>query len=171
MPVTANGTCSRWANVTSSVSQGSVLGPLLFLLFVNEIPEEVKSDIKMFADDTKIWRVLRQDADTQGLQEDLDTLTDWSEKWLLIFNAAKCKIMHIGKHNLKAYSMKSGNGRIELETVTREKGLGVLVSDDLKPSSQCKAAAAKAMNALRNIKQSFRYITQWKASTSYTTPT
>ena len=66
--------------------------------------------------------------------------------------------MHIGKHNPKAYSMKSGNGRIELERVTREKDLGVLVSDDLKPSSQCKAAA-KAINALRNIKQSFRYIT------------
>ncbi len=140
--------------------QGSVLGPLLFLLFVNEIPEEVQSDIKMFADDTKIWRVLRQDADTQRLQEDLDRLTDWPKNWLLTFNAAKCKTMHIGKHNPKAYSMKSGNGIIELERVTRKKDLGVLVSDDLKPSSQCKAAAAaKAMNALRNIKQSFRYIT------------
>ena len=148
MRVTVNGTCSRWTDVTSSVRQGSVLGPLLFLLFVNEIPEVVPSDIKMFADDTRIWRVLRQDADTQRLQDDLDRLTDWSTDWLLTINAAKCKTMHIGKHYPRVYSMKSGNGRIELERVTREKDLGVLVSDDLKLSSQC---AAKAMNVRRNI--------------------
>ncbi len=76
--VTVNGTCSRWAEVTSSVPQGSVLAPLLFLLFDNEIPEVVQSHIKIFADNTKIWRVLRQDTDTQGqgVQENLERLTD-----------------------------------------------------------------------------------------------
>jgi hypothetical protein len=69
---------------------GSVLGPVLFLLFVNDMPDNVDSDLYMFADDTKVSRTIRDAADVDKLQNDIDELYRWSEKWLLQFNASKC---------------------------------------------------------------------------------
>jgi len=66
-------------------------GPLLFLLFVNELPSWIVNDIKMFADDTKMWRKIQTQSDSQTLQADLDSLMNWSQKWLLKFNPVKCK--------------------------------------------------------------------------------
>ena len=80
----------------SGVPQGSVLGPLLFILYVNEIPEVIQGTAKLFADDTKIFnKTCRRDS----LQKDLDTLYLWSSKWLLKFNEKKCKVMYIGRNN------------------------------------------------------------------------
>ena len=77
----------------SGVPQGSVLGPLLFLLYVNELPKIVNSSIKMFADDTKIWKKIQNNQeDIEALQRDLLTLESWSEQWLLRFNTEKCKL-------------------------------------------------------------------------------
>ncbi len=98
MRVMLNGKSTDWIKVTSGVPQGSVIGPLLFLLYVNDIPNEVDSPIKLFADDTKIWRVIRSVDDTYKLQEDLEALERWSEKWLLKFNAGKCKVMRMGSN-------------------------------------------------------------------------
>ena len=77
----------------SGVPQGSVLGLLLFLIFVHDLPEWVKNSMMMFADDTKI------SARIQKLQYDLDKLVEWSKQWLFAFNPEKCKVMHIG-HDL-----------------------------------------------------------------------
>ena len=73
-----------------------MLGPLLFLIFVNDLPEWIKSSLKMFADDTKIWARIRVEKDGECLQRDLDSLGRWSDEWLLRFNCEKCKVMHIG---------------------------------------------------------------------------
>ena len=78
-------------------SIGSVLGPILFLLYVNDLPGMVESSVKMFADDTKLWRPIATNDDKSKLQLDLSNLDNWSEKWLLKFNAAKCHVMNIGK--------------------------------------------------------------------------
>ena len=137
-----------------------MLGPLLFLLFVNEIPEIVQSDVKMFADDTKVWKVLKEPKDSQTLQDDINLLKEWSQTWLLKFNASKCKTMHIGRGEPNQYFMDSDENGIPLERITKEKDLGVWLSDDLKPANQCKAAAGKATGALRQIKNSFMYITK-----------
>ena len=83
---------SSWAQVTSGVPQGSVLGPVLFLLFV--IPGLIKSRVKMFADDMKMYRDISDNNDSQLLQEDVNTLSQWSEKWLLKFSISKCKVMY-----------------------------------------------------------------------------
>ena len=91
---------SEWSAVTSGVPQGSVLGPLLFLLYVNDIPGGVKCKIKMFADDTKIWKRVRIDNDGLELQRDIDILDAWSGSWLLSFNRKKCKVMSMG-HSLE----------------------------------------------------------------------
>ena len=78
-----------WMRVLSGVPQGSVLGPLLFLLFINDLPDWIKSNIRMFADDTKIWTRVTAATDMQILQKDLDSLSLWSKEWLLRFNPEK----------------------------------------------------------------------------------
>ena len=98
MRVSVKGSLSSWLAVLSGVPQGSVLGPLLFLIFINDIPEWVQNSIKMFAD-TKIWAKIQKMEDKEALQSDLDNLVEWSQKWLLAFNIEKCKVMHIG-HDL-----------------------------------------------------------------------
>lgn len=156
MRVGVHGEYSDWCKVDSGVPQGSVLGPTLFLIFVNDIPSEVKCQVKMFADDTKVWNVLRTDQDVKDLQTDIDTLQDWSSKWLLDFNIEKCKTLHMGSNNVQHdYFMSVGGARHGLEKVEVEKDLGVQISRDLKPSKQCLEAAKRANNVLRSLKRSF----------------
>ena len=81
--VVLNGLASRTYTVSSGVPQGSVLAPLLFLLYVNDIPEHIECNISMFADDTKIYTAVKDIADSQRLQADLDSLAQWAKDWLL----------------------------------------------------------------------------------------
>jgi len=103
MRVMVNSSSSSWVKVSSGVPQGSVLGPLLFLIFVNDLPDLVKSSIKMFADDTKLWATISNTTDSKMLQEDLNCLKCWSNKWLLRFNPEKCKVMHV-RHSVRIYT-------------------------------------------------------------------
>ncbi len=89
----------------SGIPQGSVLGPSLFLVFINDLPDIVKNLMKIFADDTKIYSTVRRDEDCIKLQEDLNNLFDWSNTWNLKFNSSKCKSMHIGKKQMKIISI------------------------------------------------------------------
>jgi len=98
-------TFSKWITVLSGIPQGSVLGPLLFLTFVNELPEWITSSMLMFADDTKIWTKIDKVDDNYTLQADLDKLVRWSEIWLLKYNVEKCKVMHIGHIRPTKYFM------------------------------------------------------------------
>ena len=161
---------SSWGKVTSGVPQGSVLGPILFLLYVNELPSIVNCDITMFADDTKIYRTLRSSSDVQVLQKDLDALDKWSECWLLKFNTSKCKVMHLGPSNPKLdYTMQDGTGPQVLGETTIEKDLGVHIVNNLKPTYHCKKAANKAMTALKLVKIAFDRLTKTNFKLLYTT--
>ena len=94
--VIVRGTCSDWSNVTSGTPQGTIVGPLLFLLYINDITESVLSTIKLYADETKIYReIIDPIRDPQLLQADLTSLTEWARKWQLRFNADKCESMRI----------------------------------------------------------------------------
>ena len=95
--VMVNGENSSWKDVTSGIPQGSVLGPLLFVLFINDLPDIVDSDAYLFADDTKIFKIITQLSDSEVLQGDLDKLNSWSDNWLLRFHPDKCKVMYIGR--------------------------------------------------------------------------
>ena len=94
--VAVNGNESNWYNVTSGIPQGLVLGPLLFVLYINDLSELTKSDTFLFGDGIKIFTIT--DKNDQGiLQHDLNTLEQWSNKWLLKFHPNKCKHLTIGK--------------------------------------------------------------------------
>ena len=91
-----NGTRSEWTDVTSGVPQGSVLGPVLFLVYINDLPSKVTNSIKLFADDTKLYRAVKSDEDRQSLQQDIDNMDGWAREWQMQFHPHKCKTMRIG---------------------------------------------------------------------------
>ena len=93
--VSVNGTHSSWGNVSSGVPQGSVLGPALFLLFINDIQDQIQSDMRLFADDTILYREIKDNSDHLILQRDLEVLSNWSSTWLMHFNIGQCSILSI----------------------------------------------------------------------------
>ena len=114
--VNVNGTNSEWANITSGIPQGSVLGPILFVLYINDLPENIVSNVYMFADDTKVFKTITSPNAQHTLQNDLDYLTSWSSKWLLRFHPDKCNLMHVGKtiQQEYAYNLNIDNTAHEL---------------------------------------------------------
>jgi hypothetical protein len=131
--VSVDGVHSKKAQVTSGVPQGSVLGPVLFIYYINDMPDVVDCNIKIFADDTKLYKHITNLSDSDDLQKNIYNLNTWSEDWLLQFNSQKCKIMHIGKDNpTYKYSIKDGTKLCALSSTTCEKDLGVHIDPELK---------------------------------------
>ena len=95
--VKVNGEESFPALVLSGIPQGSVLGPLLFVLYINDLPDSVKSQIFLFADDIKVFRPILSEKDSLELQNDINSLDEWTNKWLLKFNPDKCHVLRMGK--------------------------------------------------------------------------
>lgn len=160
MRVNVKGSFSQWGEVCSGVPQGSVLGPILFLLYVNDIPQWMANSIRLFADDTKVWKKIREPGDASGLQDDLDQLQKWSDEWLLKFNTGKCKVMHVGHKNPTKYYLYENGIPVELQETKEEKDLGIIVTHDLKPSKQCIAAAAKGRSVLGMINRHFKRLSR-----------
>ena len=145
---------STWKRVKSGIPQGSVLGPILFVIFINDMPDVVESICQLFADDAKIFDTvnLRNPNSGDRLQRDIDSVSKWSDKWQLPFNVTKCKVLHIGNTNpCRRYKM---NGQY-LEDVEEEKDLGVLVDNELKFHKQVAAVVKNANSKLGLIKKSF----------------
>ena len=126
--VCVKGVKSAWEEVWSGVPQGSVLGPLLFLIYINDLEEEVVSKVFKFADDTKLFRQGRDTVDALGMQKDLDRLVEWADKWQMQFNVSKCKVMHVWKKNPRHPYYMSSNW---LKSVKVEKVLGIMITSDL----------------------------------------
>ena len=160
--VVLNGIASEWLPVSSGVPQGSVLGPVCFIVFINDLDDVldlVDGFVSKFADDTKYGRVIRNETDREKMQRDINKLLEWADTWQMQFNAKKCKIMHFGSKNPQ-YTYCMGGfapaGTI-LEEVCEEKDIGVIVSNSLKPSLQCAKAAKKANSILGQMSRSFHY--------------
>ena len=130
--------------VLSGVPQGSVLGPLLFNIHVNDMPIQVSSSVLQFADDFKMFRVIRDAQDFQQLQDDISKLLAWDE-WQLRFNISKCFLMHLGPPN------EYGEYNIQGTTISSSdtiKDLGVLTDDNLKFHSHATSVISKANQTL-----------------------
>ena len=147
-------------NVLSGVPQGSVLGPILFLIFINDLPKCTTCPCSLFADDSKIYcRVPRETngkPELEGahelLQKDLQELHNWADKWKMSFNVNKCKIMHLGYGNAKhEYNL---DGTVLSETIA-EKDLGILIDNELKLSKHIRSKVSQANRLIGLIKISF----------------
>eukprot|EP00057_Strongylocentrotus_purpuratus_P004120 XP_003728072.1 PREDICTED: RNA-directed DNA polymerase from mobile element jockey-like [Strongylocentrotus purpuratus] len=160
--VLRNGT-SRWRSVTSGVPQGSILGPLLFLIFVNDIPDMVLTTAKMFADDTKIYRQITSKDDCDILQRDLNALAAWSKLWLLEFNAEKCVVLRIRAAINYNYSI---NG-VHLQEVTNQKDLGVIISNTLTPNEHVDELVKKARCKIAMFRRCFTALDERKITILY----
>jgi hypothetical protein len=152
--VVINGAYSDWTEVTSGVPQGSVLGPTLFLCYINDIDKCVTNYISKFADDTKIMSPSESHEKCDVLQRDIISLNNWANKWQMCFNVEKCKIMHVGNKNIGyQYSM---NGKHLSETKS-ERDLGVVFDNNLKVGQNCTTAIKKANKTLGLIFRTFEH--------------
>ena len=133
------------SSVTSGVPQGSILGPTLFLLYVNDLPDTISSSatIATFADDTKMFQCISCEAGSTRLQEDLNNVSNWSSTSDIMFNQSKCKVQTISrKRNPIMTSCSLGN--TQLDHCAHERDLGVWISSDLSWKNQVNAQSAKA---------------------------
>ena len=147
---------SEETDVKSGIPQGSVLGPILFTVFINDLPESLSCYCKIFADDTKIYNKA-----TNGdlIQEDLKSLQRWSDTWNLYFNVAKCHVMHIGARNTqREYSMKLGKDVQKISVCETEKDLGVTFDKDLSFDPHIDRVVKKANQMIGIIKRTFSYL-------------
>ena len=154
--VVINGELSEPKNVTSGIPQGSVLGPLLFVIFINDLPDQVKSDMFLFADDTKIFRRISTKQDEVILQEDINEMVKWADQWQLEFHPDKCVKMSINNKELenRTYNMDD----VILRNVKQEKDIGVIVDDQLKFEDHMYEKIKKANNMMGLIRRSFIHL-------------
>jgi len=156
--VNVNGEHSTPASVLSGVPQGSVLGPILFILFINDLPCTTHSDSYLFADDTKVLKRVTCREDALQLQKDLDNMQEWSEKWLLMFHPQKCKVLSIGYHHNIMYAHRYTLCGEQLEHVFNEKDLGVTIDTDLRFEEHIHMKIKKANSMMGIIRRVFSYL-------------
>ena len=132
-----------------------MLEPVLFLVFIDDLDQGIASNILKFADDTKIFKEVRDSIDCEALQRDLDNVVLWAQKWQMEFNIKKCKGMHVGRQNDCCEYYMGGSKLVE---EILEKDLGVWISADTKCSQQCRYAVSKANKVLGTIKRTITYL-------------
>ena len=166
--VVVEGQRSYSAHVRSGVPQGSVLGPSLFLFYINDLPTNLTSTVRLFADDTVAYLTIRSDRDHDKLQSDLDKLAQWEAKWKMEFHPKKCQVMHITRQRKPRISPYTLHGHV-LERVDEAKYLGVTVTSDLRWKSHVQNVANKASRSLGFLRRNLRTSSQALKTTAYFT--
>ena len=161
-----NGVHSSYVEVASGVPQGSVLGPMLFLLYINDINNAIKSQIKLFADDSVLYRNICNQNDQVILQNDLDTISSWAGKWLMELNINKCSVLSITlKHNYTFHDYNILGAT--LKRVTNHDYQGVTISSDLSWLRHVTKISNKASRTLGLLKRTLSPCSQNVKSIAY----
>ncbi|MES9974252.1 MAG: reverse transcriptase family protein, partial [Candidatus Thiodiazotropha sp.] len=147
---------SSSATIQSGVPQGSVLGPLLFLIYINDLPDAVSSNILLYADDLKIWNA----CDMSSLQMDVDSVFHWSADWGLPINVEKCAHLSIGGNSGNSFLNNSSGSPQQITSLPRKKELGIWISADMSFSFHHEHTSKKAYAAWNFIKRSFPHISK-----------
>jgi hypothetical protein len=147
--VTIEGDKSSTAKITSGVPQGTVLGPLMFLLYINDIGNDITSKIRLFADDSLLYLAISTKDDCKRLQQDLDRMVNWTKTWQMIFNPLKCYVLKITKKKMKTVDFDYNINGQTLETVTSNPYLGA----ELGTNKHVQKVVAKGNKALGFIRR------------------
>ena len=140
--------------MTSGVPQGSVLGPLLFLLFINDLPRSIDSVVKLYADDISIYRSIKDPSDHQALQNYLNKLAHWSTIWQMPFNLTKCEYLIVtNKSSPFVHCYRLNN--YEIQRVQSAKHLGLTISGNLSWSTHISGIIGRANSALSFFRRNF----------------
>ena len=158
--VVINGKFSKWSDVLSGIPKGSILGPLLFIIYINDLPGVVGIVCKLFADDCKLYRTIESEADMMELQEDIERLCKWSRDWLLGFNIKKCKVISFGNIHFEIeYSLSdSENNSHTLSLEDSECNLGILFKKNLKFDEHIDKVVNKVNRISGLIRRKFTHI-------------
>ena len=149
--------------VTSGVPQGTVLGPLLFLCHINDLPSAVKSQVRLFADDCVLYRQIRSQRDHLKLQQDLTQLQTWASDWGMRFNVDKCQVMSIDAKTSYFYTI---NEHI-LKHTSQHPYLGLTLADDLKWSHHINKTGRKANAVLGLLRRNLSFCPEDCKRTAY----
>jgi len=164
--VVINGASSSWLPVTSGVPQGSILGPLLFLLYINDLPDMLSKNTlcAIFADDTKLYREITNIHDVEELQDDLTKITNWGDTWGLKFNVAKCKKLKISRQAPRPNIDSSYHMHDQIvDTVDSMVDLGVTVASSLHWSEHITTIIKKANSTMWMTIRNMGYNSPFKA--------
>ncbi len=148
--VVLEGSYSSKVHMTSGVPQGTVLEPLLFLLYINDLPDCVSYTARLFADDCVLYRVIESDKDTKQLQVDLDALQEWETKWMIHCNPSKCNVIRFCPKQKETEGEHSIHGT-KLERLTHSKYLGVWFDQNFKWTCHVDTVVKKATQMLSFI--------------------
>jgi len=166
--VVCNGENSSSAPVLSGVPQGSVIGPLLFLVYINDLPENVRSTVRLFADDTIMYLTVSGDSDAEVLQQDLNSLAEWEDKWKMSFHPDKCSVLRITRNkSTKIFNYKL-RGHI-LNTETDSKYLGVTINNKLQWNNHIDNMCNKANSSIGFLRRNLQIPQPHIKAAAYTT--
>ena len=154
--VVVDGEASEWTDVLSGVPQGTVLGPLLFLTFINDISDSTTSSIRLFADDCFMYRPINTMEDCEALQKDLDSLHSWTAAWQMKFNADKCHVMRVS-HRVNNIGFDYHLGNDILTSVDEHPYLGLTFTSKLSWKTHISNITLKANRMLGFIKRNLKH--------------
>ena len=147
---------SEFVSVDSRVPGGTVLGPLIFLLYINDLPHSVHSSVHLFADHCRIYKTISSLDDTTTLQHDLDSLHEWGLRWGMSFNVTKCNIMHLAWSRQPITKFYTLGGEI-IQEVSQAKYLGVMKTSELGWSTHIDIISNKANSTLGFLRWNLKY--------------
>ena len=166
--VVLEGATSESAPVESGVPQGSVLGPTLFLLYINDLPKNLTATARLFADDTLCHRPVTSDKDEESLQQDIDRLAEWEEKWQMKFHPEKCQCLRFtrkrkNKRNLRTYRLHNH----PISNVQEATYLGVTLKHDLSWDEHINKIVTKANKSLGFLRRNLKVKSKKIRETAY----